>query len=285
MHRTIATHASALRLMAPALLRAAAFGTVMLFAACAPLSERGSLPAGAPPPARAPQTSETAPADFPFADYEVARKRRDDVYVVDSARSLVTVVVHRGGRLARLGHDHVVASREVNGFVDVTAGRADLYARLDRMSVDEPALRREAHFDTQPSATDIAGTRTNMLERVLHVERYPFVEVAVRRVGAAPSADTSAARSDATSAATDMRVSITLEGVTREVPVQMALSRHRDVFEASGSFSLDQTDFGLVPMSLFGGAITVENRLDLRFDVRGRRELVPIAAATHRRSD
>ena len=281
MHRTIATHASALRLMAPALLRAAAFGTVMLFAACAPLSERGSLPAGAPPPARAPQTSETAPADFPFADYEVARKRRDDVYVVDSARSLVTVVVHRGGRLARLGHDHVVASREVNGFVDVTAGRADLYARLDRMSVDEPALRREAHFDTQPSATDIAGTRTNMLERVLQVEKHPFVEVAVRRVAPPPATDTPAA----TSAATGMRVSMVLNGVSREVPVKLTMNEHGDDFEVSGSFSIDQTDFGLVPMSLFGGAITVENRLDLSFDVRARRETAPIAATAYRRSD
>lgn len=269
------------------MLRATVFGMAMLFAACAPLAEHAPLSTGASPPERAPQTSENAPARFPSADYEIARKRGDDVYAVDPAQSLVTVIVHRGGKLARLGHDHVVASRDVRGLVDVTAGRADLYARLDRMSVDEPELRRAAHFATQPSAADIAGTRTNMLERVLHVERYPFVEVAVRGADALSTIDTAemaAATPAATPAATDMRVSITLNGLTREVPVQIAVDRHGEVVEASGSFSIEQTDFGLVPMSLFGGAITVENRLDLHFDVRGRREAAPTAAAAHRRS-
>ena len=245
-------------------LYAAAVGATMLAAACAPLRER---------PAQAPGVE---PPGFPSADYAAALRRGDRVYAVDPARSLVTVIVHRGGTLARLGHDHVVAIRDVHGEVDTTAGRADLYAPLDRMSVDEPALLREAHFDTQPSAADIAGTRTNMLERVLHVERHPYVEVAVRRAGALhPGEAPASAHAQAT---------IALNGVNREVPLRLTLSEHGDAFEASGSFAIDQTDFGLTPMSLFGGAITVEDRLELRFDVRARREAAPIAAAAHRGS-
>lgn len=248
---------------------ATALGAALLLAACAPLPQRALPAAGEAPPA------------FPSAFYAAAAMHGDEVFAVDPAQSLVTVIVHRGGRLAQLGHDHVVASRDVRGFVDVGTGRADLYVRLDRMSVDEPALRREAHFDTQPSATDIAGTRTNMLERVLHVEKHPFVEVAVRRVAPPPATDTPAA----TSAATGLWVSMVLNGMSREVPVKLTMNEHGDDFEVSGSFSIDQTDFGLVPMSLFGGTITIENRLDLHFDVRGQREAAPIAAIAHRRSD
>ena len=62
-----------------------------------------------------------------------------------------------------------------------TSGRADLYVPLDTLVVDEPALRAEAGFDTQPSAADIAGTRRNMLEKVLEADRYPFALIAVKR--------------------------------------------------------------------------------------------------------
>jgi len=39
----------------------------------------------------------------------------------------------------------------------------------------------------------------------------------------------------------------------------------------TGTLSFDQTDFGLTPYSLLGGAIAVRNRLDLRFRIRARR--------------
>lgn len=241
---------------------ATALGAALLVA-CAPLPVVPTpVEAGVPP-------------GFPDSYYRNAARSGNAIFAIDPAASLVTIVVHRGGTLVRLGHDHVVAIRDAHGLVDKTAERADLYARLDRMTVDEPRLRRELHFDTQPSAADIEGTRTNMLERVLHGEQHPFVAVAVRRVAGAPSGSTA-------NSAAGMHVSITLNGVTRVVPLDMTVTARGDVLEVSGSFSIDQSDFGLRPMSLFGGAITVEDRLGLRFDVRARRQGVPLGAAGHR---
>ncbi len=198
------------------------------------------------------------PAEFPEAYYLEALKQGKPVFRVDSRESLVVLEVRRSGSLARLGHDHVVASHEVVGYVAPDEGRADLLVALARLAVDEPALRAEAGFDTQPSESDIEGTRANMLEKVLEAEKFPFGLI---RVSGA-----SAKRGEVT-----LSVAITLHGSTRTLQVPAKIEADADGMSAAGRFSFDQTDFGITPYSLLGGAIAVQNRVDLRFRIRARR--------------
>lgn len=222
---------------------AVVLAALALLAACAPpLPERPELPAAA------------RPASFPLAHYVDAARKGEAVFEVEAARSLVTIDVLRAGSLARLGHDHVVASRDVQGFIAPAEGRADFYVRLDRLTVDEPALRRQAGFDTQPSADDIAGTRRNMLERELRTNVHPYAEVAIRHATGTPF--------DAT---------ITLNGITHNVPVEATVTPGTNDYVVAGMFSIDQTDFGLRPYSLFNGALTVADRLNLYFTIHARR--------------
>jgi hypothetical protein len=218
--------------------------TVALFSAllagCAPLL-RGPAPAA-------------PPADFPEGYYREALAHGKRVFRVDSRESLVVLEVRRSGSLARLGHDHVVASREVVGYVAPDEGRADLYVALARLVVDEPALRAEAGFDTQPSESDIEGTRANMLEKVLEAEKFPF---ALIRVSGA-----SAKRGEVT-----LNVAITLHGSTRSLQVPAEIDADAEKMSVTGRFSFDQTDFGITPYSLLGGAIAVKNRVELRFRI------------------
>ncbi len=132
------------------------------------------------------------------------------MFRVDPAESLVVIEVRRAGSLARLGHDHVVASHEVEGFIAPDEGRADLYVALGRMAVDEAPLRAEAGFATQPTESDIEGTRANMLEKVLEAEKFPFAMV---RVSGA----------DAKQGNATLDVAITLHGATRtlQAPAQI----------------------------------------------------------------
>src|SRR6266704_1129663 len=141
-------------------LAAALLSTVL--AGCAPLL-RGPAPAPATPP-----------ADFPEGYYREALAQGKPVFRVDSRESLVVIEVRRSGSLARLGHDHVVAGHEVGGYVAPDEGRADLVAALERLAVDEAALRAEAGFDTQPTESDLEGTRANMLEKGLEEDRFQF---------------------------------------------------------------------------------------------------------------
>ncbi|QBQ39305.1 YceI family protein [Pseudoduganella plicata] len=169
---------------------------------------------------------------------------------IDPQASLIAITVRRGGPLARLGHDHVVAARTLVGEIDPAHNRAVLRFRVDALTVDEPGLRRAAGLDTQPSSEAIEGTRRNMLTRVLDAERYPWVEVTIER-----------SRSGNVSAA------ITLHGVTRRYDVPAAIEATPDGLRASGTLTLRQTDFGLVPFAVLGGAMAVQDALEMRFDI------------------
>ncbi|MGK6310471.1 YceI family protein [Variovorax sp. DT-64] len=219
-------------------------------AACAPLPRE--VPPGVGPSVRA------APAEFPRAFYEQALSRGQPVYRIEPARSLAVITVRRGGSLARLGHDHVVASRHVQGLIAPGEGRADLYLPLAELSVDEPALRAEAGLDTQPSDADIAATRANMLDKVLEVQRFPFALIRV----SGPAAMTADAR---------LGIAITLHGTTRrfDLPVRVAMANGE--LKVAGTLEFDQSEFGIVPFSVLGGAIQVQDRLSLRFSLQARR--------------
>src|SRR5271170_1702061 len=95
-----------------------------------------------PPPGR-----ETGPAGFPEEFYQQSAQRGVAVFAIDPAVSLIVIEVRRGGSLARLGHDHVIASHNVHGYVAPSQTRADLFVRFDQLVIDEPPLRTEAGFD------------------------------------------------------------------------------------------------------------------------------------------
>jgi hypothetical protein len=202
--------------------------------------------AGVVPPAP-PSASDSA------AWYRAAAAAGTPVFAVVPDQSLIAVTVRRGGLLARLGHDHVVASHAVGGFASPAAGRADLAFRLDQLAVDEPALRAVASLDTHPSPAAIEGTRANMLGRVLQAERYPVV------------------RLHAEGRAGTLQVAVTLHGVTRRIAVPVALEYGPRQLRASGQLLLRQSDFGITPLSLAGGLLSVQDALEVRFRIVARR--------------
>ncbi len=204
--------------------------------------------------ANAPSPPAVAPFDTGAAWYQKASKAGTKVYAIDAKQSLITITVRRGGALARLGHDHVVASRTIEGFVAPDAGRADFHFRLDQMTVDEPALRAQAGLDTQPSAEAIAGTRANMLTRVLEADRFPLVLLHAERTGAVGM----------------LRLTVTLHGVAHSVDVPTKIDIDKQSITASGELRLLQTTFGITPMSVMGGAMTVQDPMELRFTIVAR---------------
>lgn len=219
---------------------------VVALAACA------GKPAGSPP------SEAPVAAGHVGADYRALLARGATVFSVDTARSLAVAEVRRAGVLAQFGHDHVVSSHDVSGFVAPDEGRADLSVPLGLLVVDDPALRAEAGFETAPSADDVAGTRRNMLGKVLEVDRYPEMVVAVRGIGAGGDGR-------------PLRAEITLHGTTAPVDVDAEVDRSADEFAVRGSFRLDQSGFGIAPFSILGGALAVQDRLAVRFRIHARR--------------
>lgn len=205
-----------------------------------------------------PSIDKREPAEFPGAYYRGLLAQGKPVFRVDPTSSLVVIEVRREGSLAQFGHDHVVASHDVAGSIAPDQGRADLWVPLDALVVDEPELRAEAGFITQPSPGDIAGTRRNMLEKILETDRHPYAVISVTEVGAGGSAK-------------QLRVVITLHGMTRSLDTVAQFETSAAEALVTGTIAVDQSDFGIVPFSVFAGAIAVQDRLSIAFRLRAHR--------------
>lgn len=219
-----------------------------------------ALVACAPPPAPPPAPARGAPADFPSQTYRRAAAQAKPVYRVDTRDSRILIYVYRGGILARMGHDHVVASHDVHGYAvfpaDGSGVRADLYFPVSTLSVDEAALRADAGLETTPSAEDIQGTRRHMLHSVLEAQEYPYVRLRVTRITGRPP---------------DVLVSceLTLHGQTHALEVPARVNRNGPRLSATGELTIRQTDFGITPYSVLGGALAVKDEIRIRFELRG----------------
>jgi polyisoprenoid-binding protein YceI len=202
----------------------------------------------------APAPAATAPAPAAAQSPAPAAPAIGPQLQIDTAQSLIAVTVRRGGVLARLGHDHVVASHKITGTVSPAQNRADFQFRLDEMKIDESDLRQIAGLEKQPSADAIDGTRHNMLTKVLDAERYPVVSIHAER-GAAGQ---------------PLQVSITLHGVTRTMAIPVELREENGAIRVQGTVTLNQSDFGLTPFSVMSGAMAVLDPMELRFDLTAR---------------
>lgn len=216
----------------------------------------------AAPPPRVTISPTARPTDFPAATYQRAAQQGQPVYQIDPNASQLTVLVGRTGTLARLGHDHVLASHQIGGAVlsaaDPDQARADLYVALTSFEVDPPALRAQSGLPGQLTAEEIAQTREHMLKDVLDAEHNPWVTVHATWAADAPKDSVLLAQ-------------VTLHGVTRPVRIPVSLSQDGPRLKVSGEFGIRQSDFGLTPYSLFGCALAVEDAVRLSFNLEATR--------------
>ena len=111
------------------------------------------------------------------------------VLTLDANASVIRIYAFRGGRAAKLAHNHVLAAPQFTGFFYLPAGgasesRFDLEFRLDQLEIDNPANRAVlgSAFATVLSPADVAGSRKHMLgqenlqARPIPVRAHPFPE-------------------------------------------------------------------------------------------------------------
>ncbi len=213
----------------------------------------------------------TAPVDTPggidlAADYRARLANGAAVYQIDAAASDLRIYVFRGGKAAKLGHNHVLSAPRFEGYVSlpsdaVAEARFDLAFRFDELQIDDPALREQTggNFAGARSESDIAGTAKNMLgPRVLNASEHPFARI--RSLGVAGDWPILVAT-----------VAIEMHGTTREREVLLLVERSDQQLRARGELVLRQTEFGVTPLSILGGVIAVQDPVAIRFDLRAKR--------------
>ena len=185
-------------------------------------------------------------------------------YKVATADSRLLILVYRGGAMARLGHNHAIASHHLAGSVyltdDLTKSRFDITFPVNELTIDEPAMREQAGADFPPGVPQSArdGTRSNMLsEALLDGSNYPNVRLRATGVAAAGEG-------------IDVDVEITLKDQVHHVHVPMQVKHQDGAITASGEFPLKQSELGLKPFSAAMGALLVVDEMRVRFEVTAR---------------
>ncbi|RPI13385.1 MAG: YceI family protein [Lysobacterales bacterium] len=221
-----------------------------LLAACSVPRPEAEAPHARIPPA--------APAEPTGASVIPEGARR---YEVDPERSELSIRVFRAGPLARLGHDHVITTSRESGSAwlgkePAGSGFEMRFAGAD-LVVDDAEARRAAGEAFAAPVPDTAreGTRRNLLgPMVLDAANHPEIVLRADRLeGRWPRPVA--------------RVGVTVRGRAADVAVPLLVEHGGDELRASGSLRLRQTDLGLVPFSVAGGAIQVGDELEVEFRV------------------
>lgn len=157
------------------------------------------------------------------------------------------VITHNAGLFGLLGHEHRIRAHGVTGSIrfardSVAASSVDLTIPVDSLEVLTPRVPSE-----------IQEVTANMRNDVLHPDSFPKMSF---------RSDSVRARDDSAR----IYAELTIEGVTRAVPVDVALAFAGDTLHARARFDIRQTDFGIRPYRQAFGTVQVANRVTFEID-------------------
>ncbi len=187
------------------------------------------------------------------------------VYAIDAQASSLNILVYRGGTLARLGHNHVVSSKSISGRAwvhsDFTRSGFEISVPVHSLIIDDVEARAShgEDFAAIVPQKDIDGTRRNMMKpEVLDGERFAEIAIASAQIAGTPESPKVLAR-------------IKIKDVVREMEIPLNLKVQQAQLTASGEFDLLQTEFGMKPFSIALGALEVQDRLHIVYDITARK--------------
>ncbi len=164
-------------------------------------------------------------------------------HAIDTSASKLTVKVWKTGLVSAFAHNHEIAAPIMEGGVS-DGSPASVHFRVD--------ARKMKVLDPESSQSTRDTIQGNMLsDEVLNVEKYPDI--------AFQSSEIKSAGADYT-----VRGNLTLHGQTHPVEVKV---RTTSAGKYEGSAVVKQTNFGMTPISIGGGAVKVKDEVDILFTI------------------
>jgi polyisoprenoid-binding protein YceI len=159
-----------------------------------------------------------------------------------SQQSAVTIHAFKSGLFSGFAHNHVVVAPIGGASIDPQGMKAEVSFNAKDMKVTDPDI----------SDKDRAEIQSTMLgPKVLDAEKYPEI-----RFKSSHIAQVSPGHYNVTG-------TLELHGASKQFSFEVtgAPEHYR------GATKLKQSDFGIKPISLFGGSVKVKDELELEFDV------------------
>ncbi len=164
-------------------------------------------------------------------------------HAIDTSKSTVIVRVYKAGVFSALGHNHEIAAGITRGVVDRAGHSVELHIKASSLRVADPNISEKERSEIQ---------QTMLGSKVLDVEHYR--EIVFRSTVVQPAGASS----------WRVRGDLTLHGQTRPVTLEI---RENGVHYV-GSCRFKQSEFGITPVKVAGGAIRVRDEVGVEFDVQ-----------------
>ncbi len=179
-------------------------------------------------------------------------------YLIDSGISRFTVRAFATGLLSAIGHNPTIAINDFKGQVRV--GSDSLEGASLRMAIKADSLT----VQNQISDKDRREMEKKMMKEVLETDRFPEIVY--------ECTDVSGSYGVAGPSLVVLNGNLTLHGITRNLSINTTASLLGNLLRASGEFSIQQSDYGIRPVSAVGGTIRLKDELKFSFEVVARKQ-------------
>jgi polyisoprenoid-binding protein YceI len=177
-------------------------------------------------------------------------------YVIDAASSRFTVQAFASGILSAMGHNPTIGIRDFSG--EVTFDASALESKSLRVDIRMNSLRLLDDIPTK----DRLEIERRMNDQVLEVAKYPE---AVYK-----GSEVSIARLEDGYCSVALNGMLNFHGVScmQSITAQVAVSGA--ILKAAGGFTLEQSVYGVRPVSVAGGALRIKDELKFSFEIIAR---------------
>ena len=179
-------------------------------------------------------------------------------YVVDARASRFTVQAFATGILSAMGHNPRIGIRNFSGEVDFDAESAQARGFRISMKADSAGVLDDI------SAKDRREIERMMNEQVLESAQYPEI------VYEAPTVSIKHIEGKLYSAT--LVGTLSFHGVTHNQSIPTRVAVFDEMLRASGEFTLNQSDYGIKPVSVAGGTLKVKDELKFSFEMVARKQ-------------
>jgi len=164
---------------------------------------------------------------------------------IDASRSTIAIHVGKAGLLSVAGHDHWINAPIASGSLDESNPRVSFTVETVSMKVKP---------DPKVDAKTEAQIQKDMEDMTLETRKYPEIKFQSSRI-------------EKSGDGWKVEGSLALHGATK--PVSLTVKRTGDAY--TGHTVLKQTDFGIKPISVGGGAVKVKNEIEIDFEIYAKR--------------
>jgi polyisoprenoid-binding protein YceI len=189
----------------------------------------------------------------------LAAAQQSEELVIDPGQTTITLHVGRAGVFGFAGHDHEVVAPAVQG--QIALDRSNISRSTVSATFDATALKVTGKGEP---AEDVPEVQQVMLsDRVLDVQRYPTITFRSRQV--------SVLKQSTNQATLRVTGDLTLHGVSRPLDVPVTVEFTTNGLRASGKTTVQQSQFGIRPVTAGVGTVRVKDDVDVMFSITATR--------------